>query len=159
MPDALILCGVPTSGKSTFVNNNPGYTVISSDNIIENYAKLKNKTYNEIFHDYIDTAIELMLGELKQATLNNKNIICDQTHLTSKVRKRKLRFIPKHYKKLAIYFEISREEMFSRNLNKDRTKIVPDHVLSSMHGSYTRPCISEGFSEVHNGQFFSCPLY
>jgi predicted kinase len=50
----IILCGVPTSGKSSWVKNNPGYTVISSDNIIENYAQHIGSTYNEVFPDYIE---------------------------------------------------------------------------------------------------------
>jgi predicted kinase len=157
MHKAILLCGVPTSGKSSWVKNNPGYIVISSDSIIENYAMNINSTYNEVFDDYIKDAISLMLQQLKYAVENNEKIIVDQTHLTPRVRKRKLKMIPDHYEKIAVYFEISKEEMLKRNHNEDRTKIVPVHVLESMHDSYTRPCISEGFSEVLNGHLFNCP--
>jgi predicted kinase len=158
MPKAILLCGVPTSGKSSWVKNNPGYIVISSDNIIENYAENVRLTYDEVFHDYINEAISLMLQQLKHAVENDQNIICDQTHLTPKVRKRKLKMIPSHYGKIAVYFEIDKEEMLKRNHNPDRTKIVPVDVLESMHGSYSRPCISEGFSQVVDGRSFNCPL-
>jgi predicted kinase len=154
----IILCGIPTSGKSSWVKNNPGYTVISSDNIIENYAQHIDSTYNEVFPDYIETAVELMLGQMKHAIRQGENIICDQTHLTPKVRKRKLKMIPDFYEKIAVYFEISKEEMFKRNLNEDRTKTVPDHILESMFKSYVRPTIEEGFTSVNDGHFFSCPL-
>ena len=53
MPKAILLCGVPTSGKSTWVKNHPGYTIISSDNIIENHAKVTGSSYNEVFEDYL----------------------------------------------------------------------------------------------------------
>ncbi len=158
MSKAIILCGVPTSGKSTYTKNNPDYVVISSDNIIENYAMNINSTYDAIFNEYITEAISLMLQQLKHAVENNEKIIVDQTHLTPKVRKRKLKMIPDHYEKIAVYFEITKEEMLKRNHNEDRTKIVPVHVLESMHDSYIRPCISEGFSEVLNGHLFNCPL-
>jgi predicted kinase len=157
-PEVILLCGVPTSGKSSWCKNNTNFTIISSDNIIENYAENIGSTYNKVFDDYIKDAISLMLQQLKHAVENNKNIIVDQTHLTPKVRKRKLKMIPDHYEKIAVYFEISKEEMLKRNHNEDRTKIVPVHVLESMHDSYTRPCISEGFSEVLNGHLFNCPL-
>jgi predicted kinase len=158
MPKAILVCGVPTSGKSSWVKNNPGYIVISSDNIIENYAKNIGSTYDEVFDHYIQEAISLMLQQLKHAVENDQNIIVDQTHLTPKVRKRKLKMIPDHYEKIAVYFEISKEEMLKRNHNPDRTKIVPVDVLESMHGSYSRPCISEGFSQVVDGRSFNCPL-
>lgn len=153
---AILLCGVPTSGKSSWVaQNSDGYMVISSDNIIENYAKNVGSTYNEVFDDYIETAIELMLGQLRHFVHQGQNIIVDQTHLTPKVRKRKLKMIPDHYDKIAVYFEISKEEMFQRNHNKDRTKTIPDFVLESMHGSYVRPTIDEGFLTVYSGEEFS----
>ena len=79
---AIILCGVPTSGKSSWVaKNGDGYMVVSSDNIIENYAK--------------------------------------------------------------------------HNHNEDRTKTVPDSVLESMHSSYVRPTVDEGFLSVYSGEEFS----
>ena len=134
MPKAILLCGVPTSGKSSWVKNHPGYTIISSDNIIEDYAKNIGSTYDGVFDHYIQEAISLMLQQLKHAVENDENIIVDQTHLTPKVRKRKLKMIPDHYDKIAVYFEISREEMLKRNHNSDRTKTVPVHVLESMHG-------------------------
>lgn len=158
MPKAIILCGVPTSGKSTWVKNNPGYTVISSDNIIEKYASTIKSSYNEVFDNYITMAIDLMIDELYHAVGSNKDIICDQTHLTVKSRKKKLKMIPDRYKKIAVYFELSEEEMLKRNRNEDRTKTVPQRVLLQMFESYKRPTIEEGFSMVHDGQFFKCPL-
>jgi predicted kinase len=153
---AILLCGVPTSGKSSWVaQNGQGFNVISSDNIIENYAKHVGATYNDVFDDYIETAIELMLGQLRHFVHQGQNIICDQTHLTPKVRKRKLKMIPDHYEKIAVYFEISKEEMFKRNHNEDRTKTIPDSVLESMHNSYVRPTIEEGFLAVYGGDEFS----
>jgi predicted kinase len=153
---AILLCGVPTSGKSSWVaQNEDGYTIISSDNIIENYALNTGSSYNEVFDDYIETAISLMIDQLYYAVGHNQDVICDQTHLTPKVRKRKLKMIPDHYEKIAVYFEISKEEMIRRNHNEDRTKTIPDSVLESMHNSYVRPTIEEGFLAVYGGDDFS----
>lgn len=129
--------------------------IVSSDNIIENYAKSVGSTYNDVFDDYIETAIELMLGQLRYFVRQGHNVIIDQTHLTPKARKRKLKMIPDHYEKIAVYFEISKEEMFQRNHNKDRTKTIPDSVLESMYNSYVRPTIDEGFLSVYRGEEFS----
>jgi predicted kinase len=158
MPKAIILCGVPTSGKSTWTKNNPGYNIISSDDIIENYAKATELSYNEVFDTYINTAILIMVERLDYCTKNNQNVICDQTHLNVKSRKRKLRLIPDHYEKIAVYFEINKDEMFRRNKNKDRTKTIPRRVLTQMYDSYSRPSVNEGFSAIYDGQIFNCPL-
>jgi predicted kinase len=157
-PEVILLCGVPTSGKSSWCKNNTNFTIISSDNIIENYAENIGSTYNKVFDDYIKDAISLMLQQLKHAVENNENIIIDQTHLTPKVRKRKLKMIPDHYEKIAVYFEITKEEMLKRNHNEDRTKIVPKRVLLQMFESYSRPTVEEGFSSVYSGQSYNCPL-
>lgn len=158
MPKVIILSGVPTSGKSTFARNHPEFTVISSDNLIEQHAKKNNTTYNEVFEDYVETAVKLMLEDLHTAIDNQENIICDQTHLTAKVRKRKLKMFSPSYEKICLYFEISKEEMLKRNHNQDRTKVVPQRVLLQMFDSYKRPELSEGFDSVYDGQFYSCPL-
>ena len=156
-PSIIMLCGVPTSGKSSWCKNNTDFTIISSDNIIENYASSVGLSYNEVFDDYIKEAVSLMLEQLKYSVAFDKNIICDQTHLTSKIRKRKLKMIPEYYKKVAVYFEISKDEMLKRNHNEDRTKTVPQRVLLQMFDAYKRPSVEEGFDEVYDGHLKKCP--
>ena len=60
MNQLLMLCGIPTSGKSTYVqklktlDDWKDAVVLSTDNYIEEYAKGVGQTYNEVFDDVID---------------------------------------------------------------------------------------------------------
>jgi predicted kinase len=49
-----VLVGMPGVGKSTWINKNYHHLpVVSSDNFIELMARNQNKTYNEVFQQYI----------------------------------------------------------------------------------------------------------
>ena len=106
-PEILVLIGLPGVGKSTFINKNyNNHVIISSDNIIEKYAKEEGKTYSDVFHNYIGRATSEMKEDFQRAIENNENIIWDQTNLTKKKRRGILNQIPSHYKKIAVVFDV-----------------------------------------------------
>ena len=151
MPEFIMLCGVPTSGKSTYASKQEGYVVISSDRHIEEYAKVQGKSYNEVFDDFIEEALFLVDKELENALNNNENIILDQTNLNKKSRYKKLHKVQDNYKKTAVYFEVSKDEMLKRNHTEDRGKVVPQRVLLQMYEAFKVPSYDEGFDEIING--------
>ena len=102
-----MLIGVPAAGKSTWISSQKfdGSTVVfSSDNHIESYAKSLNKTYNDVFKQYANTATQLMMQDLKDAIKDGYDIVWDQTNTTATSRRKKLQKIPQHYKKIAVVF-------------------------------------------------------
>lgn len=156
--ECMILCGIPTSGKSTYVDKLlrldywQNSVVMSTDYFIEFYAKQQGKTYNEVFSDAIRHAIPKADALLKYAIHHKKNIIWDQTNLTVKKRKEKLNLIPKSYYKSATYFEISLDEALKRNeIRKLTGKEIPVPVLKQMYNRFTIPTIEEGFEYVECG--------
>lgn len=157
-PVLVMLCGVPTSGKSTYVRQHEfdksDYVLISTDHWIDHVSKLLSITYDAAFSDHIAWATKQMEYVLGASIFHDRNIVWDQTNLTPKTRKQKLKMIPNHYKKVAVYFEISEEESMIRN-QKREGKIIPPNTLLSMHKSFTIPTVEEGFDEIHSASLLT----
>lgn len=154
--ECVMLCGIPTSGKSTYVDKLlamdywKNSVVLSTDYFIEFYAKKQDKTYNEVFDEYIKEATQMMDNLLKFAVDNGKDIIWDQTNLTAGTRKKKLRRLPAQYHRGVIYFEVSLEEALERN-NHREGKFIPESILKRMWHQFEIPTKSEGFEYVERG--------
>lgn len=103
--ELIMLVGVPTSGKSTFSNQQKysKYVRISSDDILQEVAKERQQSYNTVFKANIRFAQIAMMKVLRKAIEDGKSIIWDQTNLTRKQRREKLKHIPAHYKKTAAW--------------------------------------------------------
>ena len=101
-----MLIGVPGAGKSTWIANQlwvNDCVYISSDQLIEEEAQRQGKTYNDVFKDYVNTAISLMLEQAVSAREAGKNIIWDQTSVNVKSRKKKFQMLP-DYEHIAVVF-------------------------------------------------------
>ena len=153
MPKLLMLSGIPSSGKSTFVKQLKetkewsDAVVLSTDNYIEREAVSLCKTYNEIFEDTIKEAEQALQQDLKNAIRYGLNLIWDQTNLTSKARTRKLKNIPKSYTRECAYFVIDLDTAIQRNQNR-LGKIIPENILKRMHSQFELPTTNEGFNDV-----------
>lgn len=153
-PVAYILVGLPGSGKSTWMRSlmrdGGDYTIVSSDDEIEAYAKSKGLTYSDVFNDYVKTATSIMNSKFKEAVANSANIIWDQTNMSAKKRKTILQQLPKRYKKIAVVFRVDRAELQAR-LDKraqEEGKFIPQHIIDSMERSFEMPTKAEGFDEI-----------
>jgi predicted kinase len=150
-PILLMLVGIPGSGKSTFIEtlNIDNLTILSTDFYIEMTASLKQKSYNEIFHETIKEAENCLNDMLQEAIKNNENIIWDQTNIVQKSRKRKLSKIPKHYYKKAIVFDASEDIILKvNNHRKQYGRNLPEHIIKNMQAIFTIPNVDEGFDEI-----------
>jgi predicted kinase len=153
MPELVMLCGIPTCGKSTYVNKLKKLdywkdaVVLSTDNYIENQAQRLGLTYNQIFDDVIDNATRELELAFIEAKDKGKNIIWDQTNLSIKARKKKLAKLPSLYARGVIYFDITLEEALRRNENREG-KYIPKSVLKRMYHQFEVPTIEEGFDYV-----------
>lgn len=151
-PEAIFLIGIPTSGKSTFSSNPKykNYVRVSSDDILQEIAKERQQTYNTVFRGNIRFAQIAMMKVLRKAVEENKSLIWDQTNLTRKQRREKLKHIPAHYKKTAVYFVVPLETALQRNTQRPG-KVIPPDILERMIGEYELPGLSEGFDEIIKG--------
>ena len=150
MPECVFLCGIPCSGKSTYVEKLKkipyweNAVVLSTDAYIEKQAQRMGMTYNQIFDDVIDNATRELELAFIEAKDRGKNLIWDQTNLTVKTRKKKLSKLPSFYARGVIYFEISLEEVLERNKNREG-KFIPESILKRMYQQLEVPTLEEDF--------------
>ena len=156
IPELVMLCGIPCSGKSTYVNKLLTYeywenaVVLSTDNYIEEQAKRLGMTYNEVFQDCIDEATRQLEMSFVRAKEEGKRIIYDQTNLSIKTRKKKLTQVPSIYKRTAVWFQVDLEEALKRNGTREG-KFIPESILKRMYHQFEVPTLEEGFDFVSCG--------
>lgn len=152
MTTILVLSGLPGTGKSTYVQSYlkqfPETVVCSTDDYIEQYAKDRNSTYDDVFFEAIKMATEHMWKKFAEAIANDQRIIMDQTNLSSKKRRQILDKVPSHYMKMSVYFEVPDQAEWKERLANRPGKNIPGHILVAMVQNATKPGIHEGFDEI-----------
>lgn len=148
-----VLIGVPGSGKSTWIGhqsfNWDNTVIVSTDRHVERYAKSIGKTYNEVFDDYMPTAVKLMASEAQAAFANDKIVIWDQTSTSVNTRAKKLRMAPAHYTKIAVVFKTPTTERHAKMLDRPG-KNIPAEIVNDMIKRFVYPTAEEGFDQIIN---------
>lgn len=152
-PIAIILIGLPGSGKSTWIKNNidiNNYAIISSDDILEKIAKEKNLTYDAVWKDYIGAATGKMKTQFNDSIAAKVNIVVDQTNLSKKKRKGILQKLPSDYYKIAVVFDVLDNELYRRLDDRAKTtgKTISKNVIMDMGKRYESPSLDEGFNKI-----------
>ena len=150
--NAIIMVGLPGSGKSTVVrliNCCNQYAVMSLDDIIENYAAQVNKTYSDVFDEYNKRASIQLENNIDRAIVNGKDIIFDQTNLSVYSRRRRIRELSNYTITAIVVTE--QESVISDRLRirgELTGKIIPDNVIAGMKSRFEFPSLSEGFNKI-----------
>ena len=150
---AYILVGVPGSGKSTWVENNREWTqdcsIISTDYHIDGFAESLDKTYSEVFEEYMPKAIQMMVDDVATARNYGFNIVWDQTSTTVASRAKKFRMLPE-YRHIAVVFPTPPLDELQRRLSSRPGKHIPDSVIENMIKGFVYPTKEEGYDEIWN---------
>jgi predicted kinase len=156
-PQFVMLCGIPTSGKSTYIQKHlleselsDEYVVLSTDAFIERRALENNISYNEAFDTFYKDAERRMYLDLQLALLDSRNIVWDQTNLTPKVRRFKMSKICSKYYKTVVWFDVSLQEAMIRNQQRPG-KVIPGSALKRMFHTFAPPTDAEGFDLIIQG--------
>lgn len=156
MPDIIMMVGLPYSGKSYVAESmglHCGRTVISSDAIVQQYAKSIGKHYNDVFSSYASEAQLVAANSLIQAVARSESILIDQTNLTKASRSRKMVQIPDNYRKVCINVPVPcADELELRKMVRCSHQ-VPDAVLEYMNSIYQVPSFDEGFDVIYTAGF------
>jgi predicted ABC-type ATPase len=155
-PIAIIMVGLPGSGKSTyrakFMEEFPVFTEVSSDDYIEDWGvKYGNYlTYTDAFPHLIDEAMKYT-NHLVDNCINDKyDVLIDQTNLSAKKRSARIKqFKDAGYYVMALVFVINEEKQDIRLTTQERAgKVIPKNVLTSMRESFKIPDYSEGWDFI-----------
>jgi predicted kinase len=144
------LIGVPGSGKSTWLKSQDwakDCVIVSTDNFVELEAAAQGKTYNEVFKEYMPTAVELMCQAVIAAREAGRDIIWDQTSVNVKSRKKKFSMLP-DYEHIAVVFRTPNRDELDVRLSGRPGKHIPKNVVDSMIASWDDPTEDEGFKEI-----------
>jgi predicted kinase len=150
MPHCYQLVGVPAAGKTTWVKNQTWASqceYVSTDAYIEEYARLWNKTYSDVFQEHMPAAIERMMYDVGRARASGRDIIWDQTSTTVASRRRKFVALPEYEHTAVIFATPDPLELIIRLKNRPG-KIIPQRVINSMIDHFEMPTPSEGFVRV-----------
>lgn len=150
MPRCYQMIGVPGSGKSTWIANQDwaeNCVVVSTDDLVEDYARECGTTYNEVFDDYMPTAVKLMAEKVVRAREAGRDIIWDQTSTTAKSRTRKFNMLP-DYEHVAVVFAVPESAELDRRLKSRPGKTIPWNIMQGMIKHFEQPTEEEGFAEI-----------
>lgn len=155
-PWALMLVGLPGSGKSTCVQQlvkaSVAFDLLSTDKLIDAYAAQAGKTYSEVFREVsFKTWNEQLYTETVAAIEARRNVIIDQTNVKRKSRRSKIEpFTAAGYTCLALKFDVPEEELARRLDARGAAtgKNIPKTVLQDMTKSYLPPAKDEGWHHI-----------
>lgn len=150
MATVYVLVGVPGSGKSTWIQNQDwaqDCVVVSTDAFVEQEAQRQGRTYNEVFDDYMPTAVKLMADQVVAARDAGKDIVWDQTSTTVASRRKKFAMLP-NYHAVAVVFPTPEPAELERRLASRPGKSIPWNVMQGMISGLKLPTEEEGFDEI-----------
>lgn len=140
MPTFFMMVGLPASGKSTKAKYMrdvyKGSVLVSTDSIRrEVFKDEKDQTHNvEVF--------KIAQQRIREALLEDRDVIFDATNLKRKQRMGILKSLPK-CRREALVMATPYETCLERN--RDRGRVVPEEVIKKMYFGYQPPHYAEGF--------------
>lgn len=146
---AFVMCGIPGSGKSTWVIKHmvPATDItISRDNI--RFMLLQD---GEEYFAHESKVKNIFFSAIRSNTFISKdfdNVFVDATHLTPKSRRQTMNHIAHDTHKIAVYFDVPIEVALERNARREGRARVPEDAIKNMYNSFCAPKISEGFDEI-----------
>lgn len=170
MRNPLLICliGLPALGKSTWRENflrNSDFNgfVASTDDLIEEYAEERGKTYNDVFNEAMPVVSELYDKVVHLAFSKRLDLIIDRTNMNKKSRDRFMRRARNAgYDCRAIVFQTpvteSDYEEWAKRLASRPGKSIPSDVLKAMDDKYQAPTPEEGFTQIGVVDTFTFPM-
>lgn len=154
-PRLFIMCGLPASGKSTFVqqfikNNDIRY--VSRDEI--RFSMIKK---DEEYFSHEKEVFRKFAGTVAQTLIDGFDVIADATHLNRISRDKLIRAIDQYtteYTITYIVLETSLETCMKRNALREGRARVPDSVMKSMAENWEDITISEKTYDRYDGTLY-----
>ena len=146
MSKLVIMCGVPGSGKSTWVRNNKTDEMlwVSRDKI--RFDKLKE---GEDYFSHETEVFEQFIEEIIWGLNEGKTVIADATHLNKKSRARVLSRVAAFADEIeAVVIDVPLETAFAQNDRREGRAWVKHGIIRRMWFSMELPVEEEGFTKI-----------
>lgn len=145
-PEAIIMMGLPGSGKNTYIKNNfPGMPCVSIDDI------RKSRGFDRNDQTEMGHAIQETKEEMKKLMRSSTPFVYNATNLTRDMRSKVLSSIHDwknpRYKTKIVYLEVPYAEIIRRNNERDWK--VPEEAINRMIGRIEIP----EYDEAHSIEF------
>lgn len=144
MSKLYFMCGLPGSGKSTWLEDHKkelNFTIHSSDSIRAELGNVNDQSQN-------DLVFETLHRRIKEDLLNGKNVAYDATNLS---RKRRINFINNELRditceKICVLFATPIGICKRNNLKRERK--VPEEVIDRMVKNFEVPAYCESWDDI-----------
>jgi predicted kinase len=146
MSKLIMMCGVPGSGKSTWVRNNfPDITPVSRDVIRFEILDERGGDYFDYEDEVFDKFIRQIIGSL----VADEITIADATHLNKKSRAKVLNKVRKFADEIeAVMMDVHLITALERNDLREGRAFVPRGVIRRMYFQMETPMKEEGFDKI-----------
>lgn len=145
MANLYLMCGVPGSGKSTFLKNKikPENTVVISRDEIR--FSMVNP-YAEYFSREKEVQEEFW-RQINEALKTGKDVFADQTSLTPRSRKWLLEHVEGYDTANLVWIDEDLDTCVARNNMRRGTRAyVPESQVRRMYSQFVIPSLNEGFN-------------
>jgi len=149
MADLYLMCGVPGSGKSTFLKNyvkKNTSIIISRDEI--RFSLLRE---GEEYFSHENEVVKIFWEKINNALAAGYDVFVDQTSITPRSRKWLLEHIKNYKNANIIWINETLETCLKNNEKRKGTnRYVPIDTIINMKEKFVKPSFNEGFNKIYH---------